>query len=1270
MSRRFRSIQAEEQRITRWSVSDAVSRYRHHPAVEFIEPNWIVRADVVPTDPLFPQQWSLRNSGQTGGTPGADVSAVPAWDVETGSPGVVVAIIDTGVDYTHPDLAANIWSNPGEIPDNGLDDDGNGLVDDVRGYDFFNLDADPMDDNGHGTHVAGIAAAQGDNGIGIAGVAWNVKILPLKFLGSDGGGPISAAIDCIEYAVSQGAQVLNNSWGGFEFSAALELAVQHANDAGILFVAAAGNDAESLDQSDHFPASFRQPNVIAVAATTDRDELAPFSNYGLNSVPIAAPGTNILSTFPGDAYQVLNGTSMSAPFVSGALAVLKSEFPSMTAPQMKSVLLHSADPVPALAGLVSTGGRLNVARMLAGPDSIPPDPIRDLLVARAESNRMVLRWTATGDDRAVGTAGRYDVRYDVAPIDDASFDRATAAVLVPAPKPAGSPEEFALSGLQFSTTYYVAVKAIDDFGNTSAISNVASGLTTGAPDVDVSPLSLADTLLTGQSADQTIVIRNLGVGTLDFVVDAAPPRPAPAPRLSAPRPAPLALAKGQEDPRVGDPVVDGRGGPDLFGHAWIDSDQPGGPIFAWTDISAIGTRIEVSGDDEISFFVPIGFTFPFYGGIFDFVRVCTNGFFSFTGGSVDFLNQPLPGPVGPENMVAPFWDDLLFDLSSAAYSYGDGDRFIVQWENVSRIGGGGPYTFQAILSRDGTIVFQYRTMGVPASGATVGIQNGSRTDGLTIVFNRTYVHDNLAVRITAAPRWLSATPAFGTLEPGQSAPVMVRFNAANLPDGSYDGAVRVSSNDPDEPSVSVAARLSVGGAPDIALEGGRLSFLGVPVGSSDTQSLFVTNRGSLPLEIAAVTAAPSVFQTDGGPFTLGPGQSMEAAVTFHPTAPGTVTGALTFQSNDPDEGVATVTLSGTAVLAPQIAIEPARVVAAVLPGDRTHKRLRLRNNGGADLHWSVSISTTSADSAWVSIVPGQGTLAPGRTALLDVRFDARSLAAGDYPARASFSSDDPTARVVEVDILLHVGSVGVAVFELDPQTLDGRKPGGWVTAKVELLPGYDPGRVVLSTVKLLGRVSCVDRALRIGDFNRNGIPDLKFRFDRAQVLRALPDGDREDDRVEISISGEIQDSTYFKGKQTIRMIHRRGHFRDDVIAEEPAIDPPRWEAVASVDGLETEIGAAPSEFAFYQNAPNPVRAETVFRFDTSAAGGASIRIFGVDGRLARQWDLGALPAGRHRLHWDGKGASGQRLAAGIYFSRLEVSGAQRLEASRRVLLLR
>ena len=372
---RFPSIRAEHHRITLASVEDAVSRFRGHRAIEFIEPNYIVRADAVPDDPQFHLLWGLQNTGQTGGTPGADIGAVSAWDVQTGSPAVVVAVIDTGVDIHHPDLAANIWANPGEIPGNQIDDDGNGLIDDVHGYDFYNRDPDPTDDVGHGTHVAGTIAAVGNNSLGISGVAWTARIMPLKFLGADGSGPVSAAVECIDYAVQMGAHILNNSWGGAGFSAALQLAIQGANAQGIPFVAAAGNGGASLDTFRHYPASYDVPNVIAVASTTHQDVLSSFSNYGATTVHLAAPGSSIWSTRPGAEYGYESGTSMAAPHVSGALALLRAEFPSMPGSELKNVLLSSVAPVPSLQGFVLTGGRLDLARMLAGPDSIPPTPI-------------------------------------------------------------------------------------------------------------------------------------------------------------------------------------------------------------------------------------------------------------------------------------------------------------------------------------------------------------------------------------------------------------------------------------------------------------------------------------------------------------------------------------------------------------------------------------------------------------------------------------------------------------------------------------------------------------------------------------------------------------------------------------------------------------------------------------------------------------------------------------------------------------------------------
>lgn len=349
-------------------VTSALESLRKDPRIRYAEPNYIVTAGQLPNDPSFGNTWGLNNTGQTiNGVPGtadADIDAPEAWNVTTGSPSVTVAVIDTGVDYTHPDLASQIWINPGEncagCRNDGIDNDKNGYVDDWHGWNFVANSNNPMDDHGHGTHVAGTIGASGNNGIGVAGVNWNVRIMPLKFLNAQGSGTIANAVSAVLYAAQNGADVMNNSWAGPDFSQALADAIGVADQRNSLFVAAAGNDGTDNDTSPTYPASFDNPNVLAVAATDNRDNLAFFSNTGRASVDIGAPGVDIYSTWPGSAYQFLSGTSMATPHVAGAAALAKAAFPSATAVGLKDLLLNTADPNPSLARMTTSGARLNV----------------------------------------------------------------------------------------------------------------------------------------------------------------------------------------------------------------------------------------------------------------------------------------------------------------------------------------------------------------------------------------------------------------------------------------------------------------------------------------------------------------------------------------------------------------------------------------------------------------------------------------------------------------------------------------------------------------------------------------------------------------------------------------------------------------------------------------------------------------------------------------------------------------------------------------------
>ncbi|HEX3358172.1 MAG TPA: S8 family serine peptidase [Tepidisphaeraceae bacterium] len=327
-----------------------------------VEPDTVRMVQTMPNDPNFLQQTGLNQSSD------ADIDAPEAWNLTTGSRGVVVAVLDTGVDYTHSDLAANIWTNPGEIAGNGKDDDGDGYIDDVHGYDFANNDGDPMDDNGHGTSVAGIIGAVGNNGVGVTGVNWQVQIMPLKFMSASGMGMTSAAVSALAYAAVQktrgvNVRVINNSWGG-GYSSSLELEIQLLNTDGILFTAAAGNSSNNNDTNATSPASLPEANIVSVAATDSSDVLAGDSNYGAASVDLAAPGVNIFTTGINNSYTWFSGTSAATPFVSGVAALAFAYDPAATVAQVKSALINGVDHLPSLAGKMVSGGRLNAFNTL------------------------------------------------------------------------------------------------------------------------------------------------------------------------------------------------------------------------------------------------------------------------------------------------------------------------------------------------------------------------------------------------------------------------------------------------------------------------------------------------------------------------------------------------------------------------------------------------------------------------------------------------------------------------------------------------------------------------------------------------------------------------------------------------------------------------------------------------------------------------------------------------------------------------------------------
>jgi len=350
------------------------------PAWQAALPSAEILPTALPDDPSFQLEWGLLNSGQHAGLPGNDIAAAGAWNFTTGSRQVVVAVIDSGIDLTHPDLVANLWVNAGEIPGDGIDNDRNGFIDDVHGWDFVDHDAVPQDGFGHGTHVAGIIGAVGNNGSGVTGVNWQVSIMALRIQDDRGAGTTSAVLAALRYATmmrrDHGIMIVasNNSWEApAGYSGVMEQVIREHGEAGITFVSAAGNNGTNTDLTPKYPGGYDLPNVINVASLTPHGGLAASSNYGATSVDVAAPGTVIHSTHKDGTYATLSGTSMAAPHVTGVVALLAAAKPGLSVAETRAAILGTATPLESLSGKVASG-RLNAWAALASLGVEPRTP--------------------------------------------------------------------------------------------------------------------------------------------------------------------------------------------------------------------------------------------------------------------------------------------------------------------------------------------------------------------------------------------------------------------------------------------------------------------------------------------------------------------------------------------------------------------------------------------------------------------------------------------------------------------------------------------------------------------------------------------------------------------------------------------------------------------------------------------------------------------------------------------------------------------------------
>jgi thermitase len=368
------------------NIQSVISELQQNEQVEYAEPNFIFHATATPNDPEYSRLWGMNNTGQPDeaaptdktktGYPGFDIGAEKAWDITTGSSSIVIGIIDTGIDINNPELADNIWVNEKELNGKtGVDDDGNGYIDDIHGYNFAEDKPEGLDNNGHGSHCAGTIGGTGNNGAGIVGVNWKIKMVPIKFLDASGGGTLVNAVKAVDYATKLGVNLTSNSWSGGNFTQALKDAIERAQAAGQLFVAAAGNTAANNDVNPGFPASYDLDNILSVAAVNNRGEMATFSCWGQKSVDIAAPGVNVLSTVLKGALQLYSGTSMAAPHVAGVAALVLSNEPKLSYLELKERLMNTSKKYAGLKLKTVSGGLVNAYHALT--NTIPPQDPND-----------------------------------------------------------------------------------------------------------------------------------------------------------------------------------------------------------------------------------------------------------------------------------------------------------------------------------------------------------------------------------------------------------------------------------------------------------------------------------------------------------------------------------------------------------------------------------------------------------------------------------------------------------------------------------------------------------------------------------------------------------------------------------------------------------------------------------------------------------------------------------------------------------------------------
>ncbi|MFY0688633.1 MAG: S8 family serine peptidase [Cyclobacteriaceae bacterium] len=1028
--KRFKLIDAELWSVSDVGVEEAVGILNAHPGITYAEPDYELNLIRQPDDESFDELWGMHNTGQSGGTPDADIDALEAWSKGKGSKNVIIGVIDTGIDPDHEDLNDNMWINEDEIPDNGVDDDNNGYVDDVYGWDFVNDDNDPFDDNGHGTHCAGTIAAEGNNGIGVVGVNWKASLMALKFLGSGGSGNTSDAIEALEYAILNGANLTSNSWGGGGYSAAMEEMIWAANDANQLFVAAAGNANNNNDASPYYPSSYPNDNLISVAASDHNDMKASFSSYGATSVDIAAPGVNIYSCQPNDGYASLNGTSMATPHVAGAAALAWSSAPFLSNMEIKEILLSTVDPVEAFEGITLSGGRLNLSNVMDQAISWVAVNKETGSIQGSDTESITLKFNATGL-----VAGLYQANMIISTNDIVTPVQTLAVEL----KVEGEPKmELSTDTLYFNaftnydTAEYITIGnigtdtlTITQTSTDTSIFSVGSGLFELLPEEDTTLRVSLTADETGIATGHLIIHSSDTSNSVDSVFLSGMVLNPPLIGIDVDT---LFKTLNSGDTSSGFITIDNTlGGSELFARFEL-TPKPNDTSFKAIDGADAGT-LEYS-DDQINHS-----TKPVTG--YESVLVIQN--YSSWGLDLHDMVETLFGldadVIGGHELTGT--DFSNYDLIITAGGQGTSYYNYIS-DNVSK--------FEEYVLQGGIVEYHLATQGafvdvvgnVTVAYGDLEVENRivhdhpitSGIEGLIQGFyaNHTYLEDlpdhaevltitnNSEVPTTAKFRhglgtvvvtgltleylyrndynggkilpnmmgytlglanknWLSPNVFADTIPAGETREIGLTWNASGLSEGLYERNLVVSSNDPANEEMVIPASITVNHSSGIATDS-LIGFSDILVTDSVTKTVQIHSIGSDTLEIQNVYIKNGlaefkalILETE-----LSPGETTELIVSFVPKEVNEFVDTVVILSNDPSDPLVYLPIYGRSGTLPSIEVSPTELNLELHTGEKETRTLTIDNSaGGTPLMWSASVDYLfqgpSSSSPTISNIP-------------------------------------------------------------------------------------------------------------------------------------------------------------------------------------------------------------------------------------------------------------------------------------------------------------